>query len=180
MGNIWGMILLGAIGSVLGTICVFIAVRVFRILFPKLVSKFKDVLKKIVSWLIKGSVNDHLMFFFRSSPSKLQAYYSTLIAKLIACLFLVSWLLYFTFTSYTSGRIWITISLIAAITLILVISLKIYITIAAAWLLDIDSKVDKAANKAIEDAAKEAVGKALSEFVSETPEKSNKDTANIR
>lgn len=119
----------------------------------------------LMLWLVTQSIRDHVKIFLKSSPSKLQAYYSSLKAKLTTYLFIISWILFLTFYSYRESYIWLTVILIGVLLTMAVMTLKIYMTIASPWLFNIDTEVDNAANEALEKAVDEEVKEFLKNHV---------------
>ncbi|WP_417446319.1 hypothetical protein [Kangiella sp.] len=127
MSNVWGVLILGAIGSIIGTIFLLLVKKVITALFPAIVKKSKEAFINAYLWLIKKSIKEHLSLYLKTSPSRHQAYYATLVARLIIGLFLFSWLIYAAISTYGNDNLWLTVILISISFLVVGSSLRSYL-----------------------------------------------------
>ena len=167
MNNIWGMVLLGAAGSILGSLLLVYTKRVFSFLFPKLVTKAKESFRRLYMWAIKQTIDEHMRLYFMSSKSKLQAYYASLVARIALWLFVTTWLILGSVFLSGSGIVWGAVCVISLAFLSLFLSIRSYLCLSAAWYLDLEAKVDQSANEAIEKVVEEAVENILPKVISE-------------
>jgi len=161
------MLIVGAAGSILGTLLVVLIKKTTFYLFPKLVKKTKQLFVAIYMWAIKKTINEHFLLYFKSSPSKLYAYYASLVAKVCISLFVTSWLIFGAKTAYAANSIWVSLGFISLSLVALVITLRFSLSLSAAWRLDIEATVSKSTNEAINEAIEEAIKEVLPKVVDE-------------
>lgn len=182
MTSIWGMLILGAAGSILGTLLILLVKRAFSYLFPKLVQKLKALFKSSYVWIIKKAINEQTRLYFMSSKSKSQAYYSSLVARIALWLFVTTWLILCAIFTFGAGILWLSVCISSLAFFSLFIALRSYICLSAIWYFDLEAKVDETAKEAIEEAVENAVEHVLpqviKEFVESQANKSIQPTAN--
>jgi hypothetical protein len=161
MSNVWGILILGAAGSVIGTILFLVAKKVVFALFPAIVKKFKELSINAYLWIIKKSIKEHISLYLKTSPSRHQAYYATLVGRLIIGLFVSSWLIYTAISTYGNDNLWLTVILISISLLVVGGSLRNYLCLSATWNFDFESKVEETANKAIKEIVDEVIAEKL-------------------
>jgi len=154
MNGIWGMLTLGAAGSILGTAIFILTKKTTVFLFPIISNKIKKIFVSIYLWIIKKAIDEHLTLFSMKPSSKHHAYYSSLVAKILISLFVSSWLIYGAIVTYGSELIWVTIGFISISLLFIGSSIRSYLSLSAAWIFDFEAKVEESANEVIKNIVK--------------------------
>lgn len=166
MSNVLGVLLLGATGSILGTILVILAKKIFSSLFPRIVAKLKKTYADVYLWAIKSAINEHLLLYFKTSPSRLNAYYASVLARIAMWMFITTWLVLGSAFCYGNDIFWLSVALLSSAFVTFSIAIRSYLCLSAAWSFDLEAQIDKSANKAIEDAVKAHLPKATEKVLS--------------
>lgn len=164
MSNVWGMLILGAAGSVIGTILFIVSKKLFLALFPVVAKKSKHLFVCVYLWAIKKAFTDHISLYVKTSASRHQAYYATLVARLIIGFFASSWLVYGSIFAYQNSQLWLALALISISLIVIGGSLRNYLCLSATWNFDFESKVEETANKAIKEIIDEVVAEKVNQL----------------
>ncbi len=145
--TITGIILLGAIGSILAASIIFGLNKFIKIMTPKLYALVKTTAAKVVVFSLSPGIKSQIQFYLEASPNKLDAYYSSQKSKIVILL-----------TISTCLFLWITvrikidgvepfsleaISYISLLFLMLGMLVRSHLSVMVPLFIDIDEEVEK-------------------------------------
>lgn len=146
--TIVGIIILGAIGSILAAAVLWTLSKVTKLAVPKIYALIKQAAIKVAIFSISPGIKNQVMLCLDADQNKLDAYYSSQKTKIIIALILASWLLiWLLFRLKVDGLEAFSLEAISCISLMFLlfgVAIRSHLSLMVPLLVDIDVQVEGA------------------------------------